>query len=89
MAKWSGWWEQQCYGRQEMRDLVLKSGPCDYDSSFHLLILLKHISYGFAYSFRVRRRVPVRGPRQSCLSGPRDVGLPCRPGVVGAGLARM
>ena len=27
MARWSGWWEQRVYGRQEMRNLVLKVGP--------------------------------------------------------------
>ena len=27
MAKWSGWWEQRGYGRQEMRNLVLEVGP--------------------------------------------------------------
>ena len=27
MAKWSGWWEQRGYGRQEMRNIVLKVGP--------------------------------------------------------------
>jgi hypothetical protein len=27
MARWSGWWEQRGYGRQEMRNLVLNVGP--------------------------------------------------------------
>ena len=27
MAKWSGWWEQQGYGRQEMRNLLLEVSP--------------------------------------------------------------
>jgi len=27
MAKWSGWWEQRGFGRQEMRNLVLNVGP--------------------------------------------------------------
>ena len=26
MTKWNGWWEQQGYGRQEMRNLVLNVG---------------------------------------------------------------
>lgn len=27
MARWGGWWEQQGFGRQEMRNLVLNVGP--------------------------------------------------------------
>jgi hypothetical protein len=27
MARWSGWWEQRGYGRQEMCNLVLNVGP--------------------------------------------------------------
>lgn len=27
MAKWSGWWEQRGFGRQEMRNLVLNVAP--------------------------------------------------------------
>ena len=27
MTKWSRWWEQRCFGRQEMRNIVLEFGP--------------------------------------------------------------